>query len=224
MDRVIRDLMGEPYASLGDAPEQLCLNEDHFSTPSLQVCRFHFLNLARISVTQRGGRNKGGRKQMRANANKRRQTQRQTQRSKCEQTRANVDKRKQTLTLGKSRMSGSRTSGSSRRTSGSSGSCRLFLHFLGKIAVRKMSGRTPGSPRHSSSRHPRPSDTPPFIAVFTPPLCTPLIEKSLLRTPDSHENLGNCGGSSSCAEQVLLGKSFHSRPGCRRKILSREFS
>ena len=32
--------------------------------------------------------------------------------------------------------------------SGSSGSCRLFLHFLGKIAVRKMSGRTPGSPRH----------------------------------------------------------------------------
>ena len=43
--------------------------------------------------------------------------------------------------------------------SGSSGSCRLFLHFLGKIAVRKMSGRTPGSPRHPSSRHPRPSDS-----------------------------------------------------------------
>ena len=33
--------------------------------------------------------------------------------------------------------------------SGSSGSRRLFLHFLGKIAVRKMSGRTPGNPRHS---------------------------------------------------------------------------
>ena len=86
--------------------------------------------------------------------------------------------------LGRSRMSGRRTSGSSRpsRTtqgmahfrkvadvwekdvwefqakSGSSGSCRLFLHFLGKIAVRKMSGRTPGSPRHPSSRHLRPSD------------------------------------------------------------------
>ena len=43
--------------------------------------------------------------------------------------------------------------------SGSSGSCRLFLHFLGKIAVRKMSGRTPGSPRHPSSRHPRPADS-----------------------------------------------------------------
>ena len=42
--------------------------------------------------------------------------------------------------------------------SGSSGSCRLFLHFLGKIAVQEMSGRTPGSPRHPSSRHPRPSD------------------------------------------------------------------
>ena len=42
--------------------------------------------------------------------------------------------------------------------SGSSGSCRLFLHFLGKIAVLKMSGRTPGSPRHPSCRHPRPSD------------------------------------------------------------------
>ena len=42
--------------------------------------------------------------------------------------------------------------------SGSSGSCRLFLHFLRKIAVQKMSGKTPGSPRHPSSRHPRPSD------------------------------------------------------------------
>ena len=43
--------------------------------------------------------------------------------------------------------------------SGSSGSCRLSLHFLGKIAVQKMSGKTPGSPRRpSSTRHPRPSD------------------------------------------------------------------
>ena len=40
--------------------------------------------------------------------------------------------------------------------SGSSGSCRLLLHFLGKIAVQEMSGKTPGSPRHPSSRHPRP--------------------------------------------------------------------
>ena len=32
--------------------------------------------------------------------------------------------------------------------SGSSGSCGLFLHFLGKIAVQEMSGKTPGSPRH----------------------------------------------------------------------------
>ena len=43
--------------------------------------------------------------------------------------------------------------------SGSSGSCCLFLYFLGKIAVQEMSGRTPGSPRHPSSRHPRPSDS-----------------------------------------------------------------
>ena len=42
--------------------------------------------------------------------------------------------------------------------SGSSGSCHLFLHFLWKIAVQNMSGKTPGSPRHPSSRHPRPSD------------------------------------------------------------------
>ena len=28
--------------------------------------------------------------------------------------------------------------------SGSSGSCGLFLHFLGKIAVQEMSGKTPG--------------------------------------------------------------------------------
>ena len=42
--------------------------------------------------------------------------------------------------------------------SGSSGSCSLFLHFLGKIAVQEMSGKTPGSPKHPSSRHPWPSD------------------------------------------------------------------
>ena len=47
--------------------------------------------------------------------------------------------------------------------SGSSGSCRLFLHFLGKIAVQKMSGKTPGSPRHPSSRHPRPSEKFNFL-------------------------------------------------------------
>ena len=40
---------------------------------------------------------------------------------------------------------------------GSSGSCRLFLHFPGKIAVQKMSGKTPGSPRDPSTRHPRPT-------------------------------------------------------------------
>ena len=31
----------------------------------------------------------------------------------------------------------------------------VFLHFPGKFAVQKMSGRTPGGPRHPSSRHPR---------------------------------------------------------------------
>ena len=51
-----------------------------------------------------GGRNKGGRKQMRANANKRGQTRTNANKrggenaSKRKQTRANVDKRKQTLT------------------------------------------------------------------------------------------------------------------------------
>ena len=33
-----------------------------------------------------------------------------------------------------------------------------FPHFVGKIAVPEMSGKTPGSPRHPSSRHPQPSD------------------------------------------------------------------
>ena len=42
--------------------------------------------------------------------------------------------------------------------SGSSGSCRIFLRFLGKIAVPKMSKKAPGSPRHPSSRQLRPSD------------------------------------------------------------------
>ena len=38
--------------------------------------------------------------------------------------------------------------------SGSSVSCTLFLHFLGKIAVQKMSSKASGSPRHPSTRHP----------------------------------------------------------------------
>ena len=42
--------------------------------------------------------------------------------------------------------------------SGSSTSCCLFLHFLGRIAVQETSGKTPRSPRHPSSRHPRPSE------------------------------------------------------------------
>ena len=41
--------------------------------------------------------------------------------------------------------------------SGSSGVCCLLLHFLGKIEVQEMSGKTPGSPRHPSSRQARPS-------------------------------------------------------------------
>ena len=57
-------------------------------------------------------------------------------------------------------MSGRRTSGTSRRSLGAqvTGSCPLLLHFIGKIAVQKMSGKAPGSPRHPSSRHPRPSE------------------------------------------------------------------
>ena len=64
----------------------------------------HGLEKAGFSVSRRGGRNKGGRKQMRANASKRRQTRtnaskrRGANASKREQTWANVDKRKQTLT------------------------------------------------------------------------------------------------------------------------------
>ena len=42
--------------------------------------------------------------------------------------------------------------------SGSSGSCCLFLYFRGKIAVQDISGKAPGSPRHPSSRHLRPSE------------------------------------------------------------------
>ena len=47
--------------------------------------------------------------------------------------------------------------------SGSSGSCRLFLHFLRKIALQKMSGKTLGSLRHPCSRHPRPSELGPEL-------------------------------------------------------------
>ena len=62
------------------------------------------LCVAHSSVSRRRGCNKGGRKQMRANANKHRQTltnaskRRGENARKRKQTRANVDKRKQTLT------------------------------------------------------------------------------------------------------------------------------
>ena len=42
--------------------------------------------------------------------------------------------------------------------SGSSGSCRIFLHCLRQIAVPRMSGKAPGSHRHPSSGHERPAD------------------------------------------------------------------
>ena len=64
--------------------------------------------------------------------------------------------------------------------SGSSGSCRFLLHFLGKIAVQKMSGKTPGSPRHPSSRHPRPSDPKP--GCFKPGCLQFFSGCALLRT------------------------------------------
>ena len=54
-----------------------------------------------------------------------------------------------------------------------------------------------------------------------------LKKKLLLRKPVSpyqgSESPGNCSGSSFCSGQVLLSKNFHPRPGCRRKILSKEF-
>ena len=48
------------------------------------------------SVSRRGGRNKGGRKQMRANANKRRQTLTNASKRRGENARANASKREQT--------------------------------------------------------------------------------------------------------------------------------
>ena len=60
--------------------------------------------------------------------------------------------------IGRPRMSGRRTSGSSRPSLGVQVLAIFSFIFLGKIAVQKMSGRTPGSPRHPSCRHPRPSD------------------------------------------------------------------
>ena len=51
---------------------------------------------------------------------------------------------------------------------------RLFLHFLGKIAVQEMSGKTPGSPRHPSSRHPRPSEKSSSMELYKPWISGPL--------------------------------------------------
>ena len=67
-----------------------------------------------------------------------------------------------------------------------------FPYFLGKVAVQEISGKTPGSPRHPSSRHPRPSDCasgslfhpqPPSLPIYF--LSLAQQEKSLRRTPDS---------------------------------------
>ena len=59
-----------------------------------------------------------------------------------------------------SRMSGRRTSGTSRSSLGVQ-VLAVFLHFLGKIEFQNMSGKTPGTPRQPSSRHPRPSEIKP---------------------------------------------------------------
>ena len=56
--------------------------------------------------------------------------------------------------------------------SGSSGSCRLFLCFLGNIVVPKISGKAPGSPRHPSSRHPWSSDKKCPFPSFSPSFCS----------------------------------------------------
>ena len=82
--------------------------------------------------------------------------------------------------------------------SGSSGSCPLFLHFLGKTPVQKMSGRTPGSPRHPSSRHPRSSD-----------ICSLHITTSMMLTL----SVSSLSGSSSTP--------LVSRYSCRAKLVSR---
>ena len=50
--------------------------------------------------------------------------------------------------------------------SGSSGSCRLLLHFIVKIALEKMCGKMAGSPRHSSSTHPRLSEERLELVIF----------------------------------------------------------
>ena len=42
-------------------------------------------------------------------------------------------------------------------------------------------------------------------------------------TPKSSESPGDCRRSNFCPDQVLLSKSFHSRPGCRQKIFCKEF-
>ena len=66
-------------------------------------------------------------------------------------------------------MSGRRTSGCSRPSLGVQVLAQFSLHFLGKGAVQEMSGKTPGSPRRPSSRHPRPSDSISRFAEINPP-------------------------------------------------------
>ena len=65
--------------------------------------------------------------------------------------------------------------------SGSSGSCRLLLHFLGKIAVQEMSGRTPGSPSSKFHFARFTLSCPPNTSVFLPrplrPLCSPVLAR-----------------------------------------------
>ena len=69
----------------------------------------------------------------------------------------NGTQRESNMHQSSTRMSGRRTSGSSRPSLG----VRFlpsFPSFPRKICSQKMSGRTPGGSRHSSSRHPWPSE------------------------------------------------------------------
>ena len=47
---------------------------------------------------------------------------------------------------------------------------RLFVRFLGKISVPKLSGKATGTPRHSSSRHPLSTHTPLIKGVEVHPV------------------------------------------------------
>ena len=181
-----------------------------------------------LSVTQRGGRNKGGRKQMRANASKRRQTRTNAERKRRAQTQANATKREQKWTNANKRLhpplfQTPPSYGFGRYGFGFFGP-RIAFHATGalwgratpflchfSVHLSSVLGRTelchevwtPGPQKPKSSAMKTTTWHCSVIAVFYTPLCNPLSFSTATRW-HSKKKCHGCLGCLGLGGQILV--------------------